>query len=332
MSGKALIAGLALLLSISVYLYYRAPPGADASASGPLLFPELEQQLNTITRIRISREGNRYELERRAGKWLLPGNGNYPASHARVKPVLLDLARLTVVEAKTEHAEQYARLGVQTPAPGSDNTRIDLFSAQRTRVAALIVGRVRPGLIAGGRDGIYAREPDQARAWLLAGNLDVPQRPVDWAERRIIHITPKQVRRVTITHPDGTRLQVEKAYRGAPDYKLIATTSGDPALPPGGALNLLARGLAALDLEDVMPRTADRWNPKDAVQADYETWDGIRIKVYTLERQGHIFAWFDIDNDATGLGTRLDGWIFRLSRNRGEPLRARPGDLTLPAS
>jgi len=326
MQGKQLIiilVALAVLAGAWLWMGERQSP-PDDSVSGQRLFPGLEQKLNDITRIRIEHSGNVYEVEKKDDQWQLPDKGGYLVLFERVKPLLLGIALLDKVEPKTSKPENYARLGVQEPSADSDNTRIELYLGDDP-VASLIVGGIRGGLITGGRDGIYARVSGEARAWLVAGNLNLPQAEVDWVDRQIIHIKPKAVQRVTIRYPDGGSLVVERSRQGAPDFAVV-NMPGGAVLKDGIKLNPLAMSLAGLNMDDVLVRSQAGLPETDAVAAVFETWDGLQVTAYTLEQENKIFAWFDVRNDE-GLRSRLDGWVYQIPRARGDKLRKRLDDI-----
>ncbi|HHJ17676.1 MAG TPA: DUF4340 domain-containing protein [Gammaproteobacteria bacterium] len=320
----------------------QSPP--DNGAAGQRLFPELEQKLNDITRIRVEHNGSVYEVLKHGDQWQLPDKGGYPVLFERVKPLLLGLALLEKVEPKTDKPENYARLGVQEPAVDSGNIRIELYVTGDDPVASLIVGGIRSGLIAGGRDGIYVRISGDPRAWLVSGNLDLPQQQVDWVDRQIIHIKPKTVQRVTIRYPDGDTLEIAKRHRGVATYTVV-NMPGGAVLKDGIEINTLARGLAALNMDDVLVRAGAGLPEADAVAAVFETWDGLRVTAWTVEQGGEIFVWFDVGanapvvTDLSRAGTtqvndevlraRLEGWVYRIPRARGDKLRKRLDDITV---
>lgn len=348
MRSKLLIvvlAALALFAGAWLLTGERWSPPAE-SVAGARLFPELEPVLNDIDRIRVEHRGSAYEVLRKDQHWQLADKGDYPVLFERVKPLLLGVAQLEKVEPKTDKPQNYARLGVQQPSADSGNMRIGLYAGDRGLVASLIVGRIRQGLMTGGRDGLYVRVPGESRVWLVAGNLDLPQAQADWVDRQIIHIKPRTVRRVTIKHPDGDSLVLEKPRQGAPDFAVVNLPQG-AVVKAGVDINVLARSLAGLDMEDVLLRSQAAFPASQAVSAVFETWDGLQVTVYTIEQGEKIYAWFDVgvaaldvtdlsnvrttQSDAAGLRARLQGWVFQIPQDRGRRLRARLDELVQPS-
>lgn len=343
MQGKLpaiILAALAFLAGAYLLLGERQTPPGDSA--GQRLFPRLEQKLNDIIRIRVEHRGEAYEVVKKGAQWQLRDKGGYPVLFERVKPLLLGIALLEKVEPKTGKRENYARLGVEEPSAGSANMRLSLYADANNPVASLIVGAIRRGLIAGGRDGIYARVSGEPRAWLVAGDLELPQTAVDWVDRQIIQVKPKAVRRVTIRHPDGSDLVVERPRQGAPAFAVVNIPAGG-ALKDGFDVNVLARGLAGLKMDDVLVRSDAGLPEAQAVAAVFETWDGLQVTAHTLEHEDEIFVWFDIgaagldmsdlskvrmtQNDTAGLRSRLEGWVYRIPRARGDRLRTRLDDI-----
>ena len=333
----------ALLLLAGAYALLgerRSTP--DDSAAGQRLFPGLEQRLNDISRIRIEHRGQAYELAGEGGQWQLPSKGDYPVQFERVKPLLLGIALLEKIEPKTSNPDNYARIGVQEPAADSYNMRVELYANGGTPVASLIVGKIRGGLIAGGRDGIYARKSGESRSWLVAGELALPASQLDWIDRQIVHIKPRSVKRVTITQPDGSSLVLEKPYQGAVDYRLSNLPEG-VVLESSEQINPLARSLAGLKMEELLVRSEAGLPEAEAVVTVFETWDGMQVAAYSVEQEGRILAWFDVqaaplqaadlgemrttDPGIAELQARLDGWVYQLPRARGEKLRKRLDDV-----
>jgi hypothetical protein len=348
MRSKVLIvvlAALALFAGAWLLTGERRSPPAESIAGGRL-FPELERVLNDIDRIRVEHSGSAYEVLRKDRRWQLPDKGDYLVLFERVKPLLLGIALLEKVEPKTDKPQNYARLGVQQPSADSGNMRISLYAGDRGLVASLIVGKIRQGLMTGGRDGLYVRVPGESRAWLVAGNLDLPQAQADWVDRQIVHIKPKTVRRVTIKHPDGESLVLEKPRQGAPEFAVVNLPE-DAVVKAGVDINALARSLAGLDMEDVLVRSQAAFPASQAVSAVFETWDGLQVTAYTIEQGEKIVAWFDVgvaaldvtdlsnvrttQSDAAGLRSRLQGWVFQIPQDRGRRLRARLDELVQPS-
>jgi len=324
-----IMATLALMAGIWLLTGERQSPSED-SASGQRLFPGLEQVLDDIRRIRVEHSGTVYDVVKAGDQWQLQDKGGYPVLFERVKPMLLGIALLEKVEPKTDRPKNYARLGVQEPAVDTANTRIELYTMADNPVASLIVGGVQAGLITGGKDGIYARVSGQPRAWLVAGHLDLAEKPVDWVDRQFTHIKPKTVKRVTIIQPDGSRLVVEKSRQGAPSYTVMNLPEG-AALKQGVEVNTLARGLAALKMDDVFVHNAIHLAESAAVTAVFETWDGLRITAHTLKQDKKTLVWLDTSMTAQAtparLHARLDGWVYQIPNARADRLRMRLDDL-----
>jgi len=321
---------LAIMAAAWLWLGDSQSPSPDKSITGQRLFPNLEQQLNDVNRILVEHRGSVYAVVKDGDQWQLPGKGGYPVLFERVKPLLLGIALLEIVEPKSDKPENHTRLGVQAPAAYNDSIRISLYTEADNAVASLIIGSIRGGLIAGGKDGIYVRVSGESRAWLVAGNLDLPQQQLDWVDRQIIQITPKAVNRVTVSHPDGTSLTVGKQRKSAVNFSVMNMPEGSAPKNPE-QINLLPRGLTALKMEDVRARPADGPPESEAVTAMFRTWDGLEVKVTSVEQNDQIWAWFDLvkpgTSDPGDLQTRFAGWIYQLVPSPASRLRTRLSDL-----
>ena len=58
---------------------------------------------------------------------------------------------------------------------------------------------------------MFIRKAGDPQTWLVEGRLTVEKNPGAWLDKELVQIETKRVRRLTVTHPDKTRLVVEKA-------------------------------------------------------------------------------------------------------------------------
>lgn len=337
-----LVLAASLFAAAAYLLLAHRQAATDTGEVAQALFPGLEEQLNSINRIRIEHRGSSYDIVRDGEQWLLPAKADYPVLFERVKQLLIGMALLEKMEAKTGKEQNYARLGVQEPAADTDNYRIEFYQSEAEPLASVIIGYIRGAMFAANRDGIYARRSGDTQSWLVAGNLQLPTKQIDWIDREIIHVAPKAVHTVSIRYPDGSVLELKKLKKGYANF-IVSNRPEGSELTSQKDVNVLARGLAHLKMEDLFPRSQVKLPETDPVVTVYETWDGLRVTVYSVEEGGRILAWLEVGvapldvtdlvqarttaNDVAAMQARLNGWIYEIPGNNAEKLRARLEDI-----
>ena len=85
--------------------------------------------------------------------------------------MLLGLADLSLVEAKTERAELFSRIGLDDPSNGK-STLVPVQDRSGANVGELILGKRKFDRLGGGNDGVYVRKPGADRTWLARGTVE----------------------------------------------------------------------------------------------------------------------------------------------------------------
>lgn len=280
--------------------------------SGGRMFPELEQQLNDVTRfaVHLSKD-EALNLQRSEGRWLVAEKADYPANIEQLRKVLVALARTEKVEQKTSNPEYYDRLGVQDIAEAGEQTRLLRVSADDTTLAEVIVGKSGDG----GKS--YLRPANQPVSWLGSEWIDLPKRVSAWLEAELMAIDAERIEAVEIMHPDGVQLRIESHSDG---LKLL---QGGQQLPAKtDALERVVGSLSDLSLEDIVV----------APESDNGTWrttrfvtgDGLTIAAQTLAEEDRLLARLtaeihgtspseELQQEAQQLNERLGGRTFVLA-------------------
>jgi hypothetical protein len=263
------------------------PQSAAASLSGGALFPELRSRVNDVTRIRITTADETYTLARTDGVWGLVEKGGYPVSLDQVKSLVVGLSELDFVEEKTASPELFARLDVQDPgsAPDAASRRVELFDANDRLLADLIVGR-EVTASGGGEPHRYVRRPASGPALEASGRLVIAEGSTDLLDRQIAKLERKRVRDVTITHPDGEVLVVQRPSLETEDFTVTGLPEGAELSWPGVAGGV-AGALEYITLEDVRPAD-ESFDTAAATSARFTTFDGLVVVAHTLEQEGKL--------------------------------------------
>lgn len=311
-----------------------------AEGVGDRVLPALADSLNDLTEVRIVKSGGPAVTLQRSPRGWLVGERDYPANATKLRRLLIDLSRLTIVEAKTDEPANYAQLGVgEGSGPAAQSTRVSLVKPGGS--TELIVGNT-----AGGRE-VFVRLADEARVWLATPQIVAEADPRRWIDLLLLDIEASRVREVAVTPGKGAAyiaaretVEAPLALRDLP--KGTAQSSDDAVLPLAGLLaNVIAEDVRAATASDATPNEASTNRAAKSAGKPLlrvSTFDGMAIEV-----RGHedgdarlIFiavSTTDEANEATiakarASGERFAGKAFEIPRYQYDALFRPLADFT----
>ena len=190
-----LLLATVVFVTAAAYAVLSGERAAAPMAQGQRALPDLAARLDQLAWMRLAQGTKKTDFAAVGGRWVLIEKGNYPANAGKVRRLLLGLADLTLVEAKTRRPELWSRLDLDDPSNGR-STLIRLQGRTGATVAELIVGKTRRDRLGSGNDGVYVRKPGDGQAWLARGSLDLPADLNGWLDRRIVDVAG-------VAHRDG---------------------------------------------------------------------------------------------------------------------------------
>jgi len=358
--NRNLLLGLvaATLVAIALVMLLDDDRGAPVVGGG-LLLPGLVEQVNALDAIDVVAAGGAtaVQLRRDDERWQVVERDGFEAEFRQVVELLRTLAEAERAEPRTDNPDWYGRLGVadlgEVDATGR---RIDFPG---TELPSLIIGQVDPT-----DSGSYVRIAGDEQAWLADRVIELAADPVSWLEPGIMDIPGEDLAEVTVTHPDGERVVLQKLGEDG-DWVLRDVPEGRSA-GPAWMRNALANGLRGLNLDDV--RRFDPPYPDTAVVTELLTADGLQFTARTWREgegdddNGNATAWVhftvadagaavpaDFERDeraaeasspqrsaaerlanAVAVDGRLSPWAYAIPARRADDLSPRLEDLLEP--
>ncbi len=356
----ALLASLAVLVALAIAVSLSQRP--VITSGGPFL-PGFREQLNDVSRIVVRTAGNSTvaTLERREDGWIVAERNGYPADIGKIRNNLIALADAKLLEEKTSNPEMYSRLKVEDiDKDTAAGVGLDITVGDKT--TGIIVGTTGVG----GGERAYARLTGQPASWLISGALDISREPAEWLDRMIADIPGKRVQAVTITHPDGAVLRIEKDAPEAADFKVAGLSTGRELAFPGVG-NALGGALAELRLDSVEPAAGFAPGAIKPVTARFETFDGLVVQADSWKLPAGLRLRFkasadpalaerfavkpagpedakgspapateprksfdEVKAEAAQMQKRLGNWVYAVPEFQAEQFTRRPDDLLAP--
>ncbi|MGR8918556.1 MAG: DUF4340 domain-containing protein [Gammaproteobacteria bacterium] len=265
------------------------------------LYPALLERINDADRIVLSSAEHTSELERSGERWLLANRDGFEATGGDVRRLLLQVAGLRTVEAKTASPERYARLGVaDVGEPGADGTLLEITGGGDT-LASLVVGHTRD---VPGAEQRYVRRAGEAQSWLVDGALEAPADPIRWVDAAIVDIDTSRISEVQITSPGATDVVIRKAEPDDNFFELMDVPDGFEAKSRSTVSSL---GAVLLDLRFNDVAAASRLGDAAPARTTVaRTFDGLVAILEDFELDGEVYTRFGFRYEAS-LDTTADG-------------------------
>lgn len=347
-SFLALFAATAISVGLAANAVVSRDVPLTARAGGERLEPGLTARANEVREVRITGPGTaRITVQAAGAGWRVVEKGGYPAKPAEVRKLVLQLANLELVEAKTALPERLPRLELEDPGTEAAKSRsLELLGEGGKPVAAAIVGKTRFGLYGSNQSGVYVRRPDAPQAWLASGSLELPSDALDLVDMQVIDVPVAEVARVTLgVGQEG--IAIHRPQTGNQNFTVDAPPPTGRAIDPA-KVEEVAGMLAALSLQDVKPAAEVATTP-DARRSRVETFDGLAVDV-TVTRIGEgegAEHWVQLAASATAatapatpepppapagtpptaaradaINSRAKGWAFKVQPYMGDRLGA----------
>lgn len=284
---------IAVILAATITAKWQAP---QTTITKEILFPELGNRINDIAAITIKGNKHTVELKRQDELWVLASSDNYPALVNKVRAAVINTAELKLLEEKTGNPAMYPRLGVEDPESNdATSLLVTLKTAAGENVASLIAGKPRQS--AGSKPGLYVRFPDQTRALLVEGMLDVSANDADWFERNLFDIPSGYIKNISIQYADGTSFEIFKERKEEPDFQARGITLDSSAAKI--ILTRIGRSMEEMRANGVRSLAGFSF-PEDTIATTATTFDGLIItaKVAKVDNKSYAHFTFAADPSA----------------------------------
>lgn len=333
---SAVTAAAVLMAGILIVTDHRPSPVAGG---GELFFPDLATTANTVESIHIQKGDHTVTLAATDQGWVLKERGDYPVSLEKIKQLVISLARTRKIEAKTDRADRYARIGVEDVAPDGGATEVTLADAQGKPVAQLLIGNA--ALAGEVSDGTFVRIPGEQRAWLAAGIFNVGAEPVDWVDPVLIDLPASDLAEVKVRRPDGGTITAVKTDAEAPHFTLRDVPHGQ-RLKREDAADGMGLVLTQLQLQDLAMADQVAFPAEDTFHVQFHTFDGLIVDADLVERDGK--EWVRLTPSTapgaseetlakvSALKARLNGYAFAVPSWKVASLKRPLPELIEPAS
>jgi len=256
-----------------------------SSRIGNYVLPDLQKTdlLNSVHKIAFRTAGTTIAVEKSEGTWASPDRYGYPVKFSQVRDFLQSLAELKIGQVLPPGPEPLQTLRLTPPGEGPGGGTSVILEAQGGKnVASLVLGkehirkRAAGPMDAGYPDGRYIAVDGQA--YLVTETFSaVPQNAAAWLDKDLANVSSYDVNRVTVTDPDGSRLELLRRGGGK---DLAVENLADDEQMNSSKVSGLAGVLSYLTFTDV----ADPTLPAEQTGMDRP------VQCTVAEKSGKVFT------------------------------------------
>ncbi|HEU0070144.1 MAG TPA: DUF4340 domain-containing protein [Alphaproteobacteria bacterium] len=348
--------GLALatvLVVIATVIAVTTRGNAPATrAPGTILLGDLAKSADNAAKIVWTRAGETTTIVKTGPEsWTVNELSNYPAFKMQIDEAVVGASRFMTFEPKTARPELYDKLDLGDPTTKeAKSSRLQIYDASGKQIGDVIVGRVKSAMT--GQESIYVRLPNEPRAWLVKGKVELPTARNGWVDTTVLHVDLPRVREATLNTPaKPTRVRVFKSTTDERDFTIEGMPADYETKDIFGAEDV-ARVIQQLNFEDVKPASQVPLDTSGQPWAEFVTWDGLKIDLWLTEADGKSWAAVKASMlpDATGVkseekpegdkdalakevaetNSRTGGWVYAVPSYELGHLRKTLDDLIQP--
>ncbi|NKB43309.1 MAG: DUF4340 domain-containing protein [Alphaproteobacteria bacterium] len=341
---SALVGVTAVAVVIAGWVIVSRPATESSDFDGTLVFPGLLESIDDLDTVVVRHKEGLSTLKLTETGWVFVERDNYPVQSDKIGELLVKLTRMEKVEPKTKLAEKYDRLDLVDPEDKEDTRakEVVLKNTSGDDIARLMVGK-RKFTLGTTEGGTYVLLADDPQAWLVTGELNPGARPRDWLVREISNIKNDDIQRVSVVHPDGESLAVNKDTPEQANYTIENVPAG-MELKRDSIADDMGRVLSNLLHDDVKKADGFVFPSDKTIRAKFEGFAGFTVLVELIEDGDENWLRFqgvppeqtagETDEDASNwtqvmaeLNTATEGWVYQLPGYEVAAIKKRMADM-----
>ena len=281
-----------LLVVVALGIAFYNPPKDDGAM--PLLFPDLEKQINTVDQIAITQFGKTITLKRKDGAWFVSGYDGIPAQFSTVRRTLMALSDTKIVEEKTKDPKHYASLDVKDAKTETSKGQEIVLYAGNNALLSLMVGKEESLLSGTSHPDLYMRLQDTV--YWTRGALPFPTQAKAYLDPVLWTIESSRLK--DMSWQAGTNQGLAK--RQTPFDTSWQNAEGAPLGDRDGVLlqSILRQWSDSLTFSDIRPIDSVQ-SQSPAFTVTLNTFDGFSVTLKGYQDSEKKSVWIKVEAKPT---------------------------------
>ena len=318
-----------VLLAVASYFVLKQNQ-STVGASDQWLIPELQENINQISRIELNREDDTLSLVQTDAGWVVEEANGFYANKENIVGLLMNLRSVVLQEKKTANPDNFGRLEL-----GANATAVRLFQEGQPINAVLIGKTSNTG------QGTFVRYADKQQAWLASAVNPINVTLQQWLQKKILDIDATAINAVHLQQIEsGESISIRRnSDVEAADAFVLENIPPGQELVENANVGGLANGLANYIIDQAEPKDVSNLNHK--ITVIYDTVNRLQylLNIYALndvyyatvqvqQREGETKA--DLSTPALAemqTTNKLYGdWMFVIPSYKFNAINKVPGD------
>ncbi|MEE2704656.1 MAG: DUF4340 domain-containing protein [Pseudomonadota bacterium] len=262
---------------------FSLPKNLSSDFDAEIVFPDLINNLDSLSSIILRDKESTFTLYLKNDTWVIKERNDFPVDTKKLGEFLVKLSRAQKVEPKTSMEDRYSRLDLDSVSSNKESRikQVILYDKEGDELANLSIGK-RKFTLGSNEGGTYVLFSDDPQAWLVTGEINPGIRVRDWVNRSLINIPKEKIKKVTITHPDGEILIVERDDVSE-EYLSIRDIPKNKEPVRESITDDIGRTLFNLMFDDVAQVGKINFTKDKTVKVKFESFDGVNINISLVE-------------------------------------------------
>ena len=317
-SNMKLLLGVLLILLISSYFILQ---NKSVSTTGQIqmLVPELDNLINEVDGIVISKNDKIITLNKQDGIWRIAEVDNFMADANKIATLLLDLRKFSLKDKKTSNVDNYDKLSLAES--GEHAASRILLKNVTSQFADIYIGKQ-----AQRSQGTYVRKNAESQAWLSDGTINLKLDSSYWIINTILDIDGSTVKSITFKPVGSVPFSVNKLTPNDQGFVLADIPAG-MQLKTAIDLNSLANGLQKFSIESAAAKTAI--NDDLVISVIYQLFSGMTYQLDLFKQDENRLLSISLNNidSNSKFDQQLENWIFTIPGYKFDALNKKLEDL-----
>jgi hypothetical protein len=290
--------------------------------TGETALPQLVNRADAIAAVEIRQDDKTLTFDRKGEGWTIRERANYPAKTEKVRALVVQLAKLRLVERKTAAKDRLPMLELDDPAGKKAASRlVRVLDGKAQPLAEIIVGKRKFDAFGSDKPGTYVRRPAETQAWLAEGAVDADMSVSAWIERELYKLGADGIWTLAANTNTPQELGLVMRPGKEPGQKSLeySIVPAGKKVRPGEAAGGMAVAFSKIEAEDIRRPPPSPAADATVSKARLETESGL-VLIYELIREKDT-AWLTVSAagkdkakaEADKINARLNGWQFRLA-------------------
>lgn len=331
------IAILAILIAwLIVYL-----DKSSTSSKDKLLYPKLSDDVNNLTKMSISTNGENVTLKKQDNDWIIEEKFNFLADKNKIRQLVTNLSSSILKERKTKNPDNYSKLGLDD----NQSTKVSIYKNSDKPLIDLRIGDIMHQL-----EGSYVKKESEKQSWLISNKIEVEADPKNWLKSNLFSIKNDRIKNVSITHSKNKKSQdnVKISKNDEGKFDLIGISKKKTS--DEYSINNIIAKLSNFEIEDIEDAKNVKFRKSKIITTSFQTNDGLegvicltktKDKNYAkiefifdeklIEKENdNMSSAFEVEtkNEVDDLNKKLSGYVFEISDYNYKILIKKRSELT----